>query len=49
MYRNERTKGRYLRHARFWTTAEVTQLFRDAGFMDVSVKRRSRGFCIVIG
>jgi len=49
IYRNEWTKGRFLRHTRFRTTADVTQLLRDAGFMDVSVKRRSHGFCIVIG
>jgi ubiquinone/menaquinone biosynthesis C-methylase UbiE len=49
MYRNEKTKGRFLRHARFWTADEVTQLLEDAGFTSVEVAQRSRGFCVIKG
>jgi SAM-dependent methyltransferase len=49
MYRNEKTKGRFLRHARFWTADEVTQLLEDAGFTSVEVVQRSRGFCVIKG
>jgi predicted O-methyltransferase YrrM len=48
-YRNEKTKGRYLRYARYWSADEVIQLLEDAGFTNVSVSRRSRGFCVMDG
>jgi len=49
MYRNERTKGRFLRYARFWTENEVTRLLEDAGFTSITVHQRSRGFCVMNG
>ncbi len=49
MYRNEKTKGRFLRYARFWTADEVTRLLEDAGFTRVEVTQRSRGFCVIKG
>ena len=49
MYRNEKTKGRFLRYARFWTADEVTRLVEDAGFTRVKVAQRSRGFCVIKG
>jgi SAM-dependent methyltransferase len=49
MYLNEKTKGRFLRHARFRTADEVTRLLEDAGFTRVTVNRRSRGFCVIMG
>jgi SAM-dependent methyltransferase len=49
MYRNEKTKGRFLRHARFRTAAGVTRLLEDAGFTSVTVAQRSRGFCVMTG
>lgn len=49
MYRNEKTKGRFLRHARFWTADEVTRLLEEAGFTGITVHQRSRGFCVMKG
>ncbi|HOX35562.1 MAG TPA: class I SAM-dependent methyltransferase [Methanoregulaceae archaeon] len=48
-YRNEETKGRFLRFARFWTADEVLGYFRDAGFSDITLVARVRGFCVVRG
>jgi len=48
-YRNEKTKGRFLRHARFWTADEVIRLLENAGFTRVRVAQRSRGFCVIKG
>jgi SAM-dependent methyltransferase len=48
-YRNEKTKGRFLRYARYWSADEVIRLLEDAGFADVTVNRRSRGFCVMNG
>ncbi len=48
-YRNEKTKGRFLRYARYWSADEVTRLLEDAGFAGVTVNRRSRGFCVMRG
>lgn len=49
MYRNEKTKGRFLRYARFWTADEVTRLLEDAGFTRITIPQRSRGFCFITG
>jgi SAM-dependent methyltransferase len=49
MYRNEKTKGRFLRYARFWTVAEVTRFIENAGFTNVTISQRSRGFCVIKG
>jgi SAM-dependent methyltransferase len=48
-YQQEKTKGRFLRFARFLTVAEVALLAEYAGFSDVSVIRRTRGFCVMRG
>jgi ubiquinone/menaquinone biosynthesis C-methylase UbiE len=48
-YRHEKTKGRFLRFARFRTVEEVTRFFESAGFANVSVIRRARGFCVITG
>jgi len=48
-YHNEKTKGRFLRYARFLTVTEVTHLLEDAGFTDITVNRRFRGFCVMKG
>ena len=48
-YRQEKTKGRFLRFARFLTVDEVARLAEDAGFSEVSVIRRTRGFCVMKG
>lgn len=48
-YRNEKTKGRFLRYARYWSADEVTRFFEAAGFTNVAVSRRSRGFCVMDG
>ncbi len=48
-FRNEKTKGRFLRFARFRTPGEVSGFFEDVGFTGVSVARRARGFCVMSG
>ena len=48
-YRAEPEKGRFLRHARFYSTDEVIQELRDAGVSRVEVAARERGFCILTG
>ena len=49
IYQTETKKGRFLRVARFRTAEEVDEFFRDAGFAQVSVIKRSRGFCVMNG
>jgi len=49
IYQGETTKGRFLRFAHFRTAEEVDGFFRDAGFAQVSVIKRSRGFCVMNG
>jgi len=49
MYRNEKTKGRFLRYARFWTADEVTRSLEEEGFTRVKVAQRSRGFYVIKG
>jgi ubiquinone/menaquinone biosynthesis C-methylase UbiE len=48
-YREEKIKGRFLRIARFLTVDEVARLVKEAGFSDVSVIRRTPGFCVMMG
>jgi ubiquinone/menaquinone biosynthesis C-methylase UbiE len=48
-YQQEKTKGRFLRFARFRTDDEVALLAEYAGFSDVSIIRRTRGFCVMKG
>ena len=48
-YQREKTKGRFLRFARFLTVNEVAGLMEEAGFTDVSVIRKTRGFCVIDG
>lgn len=47
--RSEKTKGRFLQYARYWSEDEVIRLLKDAGFAEVTVSRRSRGFCVMNG
>jgi ubiquinone/menaquinone biosynthesis C-methylase UbiE len=49
IYQHESTKGRFLRFAKFRTVAEVDRFFRDAGFAQVSVIERNRGFFVMNG
>ena len=48
-YRQEKIKGRFLHFARFLTADEVGRLFACADFSEVSVIRRTRGFCVMKG
>jgi len=48
-YQREKTKGRFLRFARFRTADEVIRFYRDAGFSEISVIRRVRELCVVNG
>ncbi len=48
-YLQEPIKGRFLRHATFWTVAEVTGFFNDTGYLSVSVIDQKRGFCVIRG
>ena len=49
IYQHESTKGRFLRFAKFRSATEVDQFFRDAGFVNVFVIEKARGFCITRG
>lgn len=48
-YRHEKTKGMFLRFAVFRTADEVGHYLEEAGFSDISVIRRVRGFCVMSG
>jgi len=48
-YRQEKIKGKFLRFARFRTVDVVVRFAEDAGFSEVSVARRARGFCVMNG
>jgi SAM-dependent methyltransferase len=48
-YRQEKIKGRFLRFARFRTADEVARFIEGVGFPEVSVIRRTRGFCVMKG
>jgi ubiquinone/menaquinone biosynthesis C-methylase UbiE len=48
-YRQEKVKGRFLRFARFRTVNELARFVEDAGFSEISVTRRTRGFCVIKG
>lgn len=48
-YRQEKAKGRFLRFARFLTAGEVARLMEAAGFSEISVIRKIRGFCVMKG
>jgi ubiquinone/menaquinone biosynthesis C-methylase UbiE len=49
LYQHESTKGRFLRFAKFRAVGDVDRFFRDAGFAQVSVIKRTRGFCVMNG
>ena len=49
IYQHESTKGRFLRFAKFRTVGDVGRFFKDAGFVQVSVLEKTRGFCVVNG
>lgn len=48
-YRAEPEKGRFLRHARFYSMDEVIQKLHDAGFSSIEVTTREHGFCVLSG
>lgn len=48
-YRVEPEKGRFLRHARFYSSDEVIQKLHDAGFSSVEITTREHGFCVLSG
>jgi ubiquinone/menaquinone biosynthesis C-methylase UbiE len=48
-YQHESIKGRFLRFATFRTCEEVVFFFKDAGFENVSILQRVRGFCVMCG
>lgn len=48
-YRKEEAKGRFLRFARFRTVADVLGYFEGAGFSDICITGRTRGFCVMNG
>ena len=49
IYQHESTKGRFLRFAKFRAIGDVDGFFKDAGFKQVSVIKRTRGFCVMNG
>jgi len=48
-YQHEQIKGRFLRFATFRTCDEVHGFFNDAGFTDIVVLKKVRGFCVMSG
>jgi SAM-dependent methyltransferase len=48
-YCREPTKGLFLRFAKFRTADDIAGSFEDAGFAQVPVIERTRGFCIMAG
>lgn len=48
-YCAEPEKGRFLRHARFYSLDEVIRKLHDAGFSGVEVTTREHGFCVLSG
>jgi ubiquinone/menaquinone biosynthesis C-methylase UbiE len=48
-YQKEKVKGRFLRFAGFRTVDEVARYVEDAGFSEIFVARRTRGFCVMKG
>jgi ubiquinone/menaquinone biosynthesis C-methylase UbiE len=46
-YHSEPEKGRFLRHARFYTVKEIVRALENAGFSSVEITARSRGFCVL--
>ncbi|NMB79841.1 MAG: class I SAM-dependent methyltransferase [Methanomicrobiales archaeon] len=46
-YREEKTKGRFLRYAKFPSVVEVTDHFERSGFSANSVVQRTRGFSVM--
>jgi ubiquinone/menaquinone biosynthesis C-methylase UbiE len=48
-YQHKSTKERFLRFAKFRTVDDVDRFFKDAGFAQVSVIERTRGFCVMNG
>jgi ubiquinone/menaquinone biosynthesis C-methylase UbiE len=48
-HRQEKIKGRFLRFARFLTVDEAARFVKEAGFSEVSVIKRTRGFCVMKG
>ena len=49
IYQHEPVKGRFLRFAKFRTAEDVNRFFSDAGFVQISVIERTRGFCVMNG
>lgn len=48
-YLQEKTKGRFLRYARFPSVEEVIGLFGSSGFSGTSVIQKTGGFCVIKG
>jgi SAM-dependent methyltransferase len=48
-YHAEPEKGRFLRHARFYSTDEVIRELNTAGFTAIEISARKRGFCVLNG
>jgi SAM-dependent methyltransferase len=46
-YRTEPEKGRFLRHARFFSPDEVARELTGAGFSPPGIFSRDRGFCVM--
>ena len=46
-YLQEKTRGRFLRFARFLSVDEVAWILKTTGFSAVSSIRRARGFCVM--
>ncbi len=48
-YQNKDVNGRFLRYVTYYSVDDVTAFFRDAGFSEVSIAQRARGFAVIVG
>ncbi|MDO9539438.1 MAG: class I SAM-dependent methyltransferase [Methanocalculus sp.] len=48
-YQNDDVKGRFLRSVTYYSIDDVTTFYRDAGFPEVSIAERVRGFSVIVG
>jgi hypothetical protein len=39
----------FLRYVTYYSVDDVTAFFRDAGFSEVSIAQRARGFAVIVG
>lgn len=48
-YQGEKVKGRFLRYVTYYSVDEIAAFFQDAGFLEVAIAHRRKGFTIMTG